>query len=119
MAIDEVERGQRHDPARWSKDWKEKSNPDSVLIGIRRAVCRAAWMRQLSRMVVPRRAASRSPRSRGLATLGLLDDMISRFQGPRHAQADQVHAVRWIDAVGARWTLMPRYRRGKAFATAS
>ena len=78
---------------RSSEGWNEKSKPDSVLMVASRAICSAALIRRLSRMVIS------SASSVSIASIALIwprsscwTTCVQRLQRARHAQADQVIA---------------------------
>src|ERR1700749_3678349 len=91
MAIDEVECSQRHDPAAFER-WLEGEVEPRQRLDRRQArhlQCRLDTTAFADDEFLGEQRLDRLD-GVGLATLELLDDMIERFQGPWHTQADQV-----------------------------
>ena len=76
---------------RSSEGWNEKSKPVSVLMVANRAIWRAALIRRpsLHGDLLGEQGVDRLDGAE-LAAVELLDDALERFQGARHAQADEV-----------------------------
>jgi hypothetical protein len=71
---------------RSSEGWNEKSKPDRVLMLARRAICKAALIRRLSRTVISSaRQQVDGLDGADLAAFELLDDVVERLQRARHA----------------------------------